>query len=177
MSVIKKIGLGVGGLVVILVLVGFILPRNVEVSRTVAIAASPEEVFPYINSLKKFNEWSPWADYDPNTKYVFSGPESGKGMRVDWTSEEENVGSGSQEIIESIENELVRTSLDFGMQGTAEALFTLKPTDSGTEVTWGFTSDMGMSPIGRYMGLMIDKWVGGDYERGLQRLKDKVEEG
>ena len=176
MGLLKKIGLGVGGVVVLLVVVGFVLPRNVEVSRSVTIAASPEEVFPYVNSLKKFNEWSPWADYDPDTKYVFSGPESGKGMRVEWTSEEDNVGAGSQEIIESVENELVRTSLDFGMQGTAVAQFTLKQTDDGTEITWGFVSDMGTNPMGRYMGLLMDKWVGGDYERGLARLKDLVEQ-
>jgi hypothetical protein len=34
---------------------------------------------------------------------------------------------------------------------------------------------MGMNPVGRYMGLMMDRWVGGDYERGLLQLKAQVE--
>lgn len=172
---LKKIGLGLVGLIVVLVVVGFMLPRQVAVERSVVIAAAPEEVFPYVNSLKAFNEWSPWAEYDPDTQYTFSGPETGVGARVDWVSEQSNVGSGSQEIVESVENELVRTKLDFGSEGLADAHFQLKRVDDGTEVTWGFATDMGMNPMGRYFGLMMDKWVGADYERGLDRLKDVVE--
>ena len=29
--------------------------------------------------------------------------------------------------------------------------------------------------VGRYMGLMMDEWVGADYERGLERLKELAE--
>jgi hypothetical protein len=42
-------------------------------------------------------------------------------------------------------------------------------------VTWMLDTDMGAGPIGRWMGLMMDKWVGGDYETGLQNLKSLVE--
>jgi effector-binding domain-containing protein len=34
---------------------------------------------------------------------------------------------------------------------------------------------MGASPIGRYFGLMMDRMIGKDYERGLSRLKALVE--
>jgi effector-binding domain-containing protein len=35
---------------------------------------------------------------------------------------------------------------------------------------------MGASPIGRYFGLMMDRMVGKDYERGLAKLKTVVEQ-
>ena len=42
-------------------------------------------------------------------------------------------------------------------------------------MTWGLEADMGNAPVGRYMGLMMDRWVGGDFEAGLARLKALVE--
>ena len=34
---------------------------------------------------------------------------------------------------------------------------------------------MGARPAGRWLGLMMDNWVGADYERGLSNLKALVE--
>lgn len=51
----------------------------------------------------------------------------------------------------------------------------LSPVDEGTRVAWDLDSDMGAGPLGRWMGLMMDRWVGGDYEAGLANLKTLVE--
>lgn len=177
MKVLKMIGLGLAGLVLVLIAAAYALPRHIDVERSIVIAAEPDEIFPYLNSMKNFNAWSPWADLDPETAYVFSGPEFGKGARSEWSSDHPQVGNGAQEIVESEENSLVRTQMDFGPDGVAEGFFELTRIDTGTQVVWGFESDMGNNPIGRYMGLMIDRWVGGDFARGLGRLKSLVEEG
>ena len=92
-----------------------------------------------------------------------------------WTSEHPQVGTGSQEIIESETNELVRTRLDFGAQGEAYASFNLLPEATATTVVWGFTTDFGMDLVGRYMGVMFDSWIGADYEEGLANLKKIAE--
>jgi hypothetical protein len=57
----------------------------------------------------------------------------------------------------------------------AEAWWLLSPEGDGTRVTWGLDSDMGNNPIGRWMGLMLDGFVGADYERGLEQLRQTVE--
>ena len=44
----------------------------------------------------------------------------------------------------------------------------------GTRLTWSFDANLD-SMVGRYMGLMMDKWVGSDYEGGLARLKELAE--
>lgn len=155
--------------------VAFLLPREVAVARHITINATPDVVFPYVNDLRKMNEWSPWAKIDPKTEYEFEGAQVGKGQKVSWTSTNEHVGIGSQEIIESVANERVRTALDFGDHGTANATIVLVPEGAGTKVTWGFTTDTGLSPIGRYMGLMMDTWVGEKYQEGLSSLKTLVE--
>jgi uncharacterized protein YndB with AHSA1/START domain len=171
MRFVKKIFFGLLVLVAVLAGVAFLLPREVAVSRAITIAAPPEAVFPYINDLKKFNAWSPWAKIDPKTVYKFEGPASGKGQKVSWSSTHEHVGTGSQQIIESIANKHVRTALDFGDHGTAKASFDLAPVKGGTRVTWGFKTDTGNNPLLRWMGLMMDGWIGEQYEKGLHNLK------
>ncbi len=166
-------------LVLILVLVGasYLLPGKAEVSRSVTINAPAAAIFPFVNSMQATEKWSPWLSRDPETKLAYSGPEAGVGNTLNWSSEHPQVGSGSQEIIESVENQFVRTALDFGSMGTANASFTLQPEGDQTEISWGFESDLGMNPMSRWMGLMMDEWVGSDYERGLSNLKELVESG
>ncbi|MEM8786724.1 MAG: SRPBCC family protein [Pseudomonadota bacterium] len=162
--------------VVVLAAAGaYLLPREVSVARSIDIDAPPAEVFAHVNSLQAFAEWSPWGDIDPDMTQSFSGPETGVGNRMEWQSADQRVGSGSQEITESVADTRVATALDFGPMGTADAAFELEPAGQGTRVTWGFTSDLGMNPMARYMGLMMDDWVGGDYERGLENLKAAAE--
>ncbi len=175
MRLLKRIIVTLIVIVVALAGVSYLLPGKAEVSRSITIDAPPEAIFPYVNSMQETEKWSPWLSRDPETKLAYSGPETGVGNTLNWSSEHPQVGSGSQEIVESVENQKVRTSLDFGPMGTASASFVLQPEGAGTEVTWGFTSDLGMNPMTRWMGLMMDRWVGSDYERGLDNLKALVE--
>ncbi len=154
-----------------------VAPREVHVERSTTIAATPEQIFPYVNNLKKSNEWSPWAEKDPDMEVTYEGPEAGVGAISKWKSEE--MGEGSQTIVESEPNEKVATDLDFGSMGTAQAAILLEPAGGGgsTEVTWEFDTDYGYNPIGRFFGLLMDSMLGGDYEKGLANLKKLVEEG
>ena len=175
MRILKNLIIGLLVLVALLAGAAFLLPREVAVSRTITIAAPPQAVFPYVNDLKKFNEWSPWAKIDPKVTYKFEGPTSGKGQKVTWTSKHADVGTGSQQIVESLPNKRVRTALDFGDHGTAKASFDLEPAGSGTKLTWSFSTDTGNNPLLRWMGLMMDGWIGEKYEEGLRSLKALVE--
>jgi hypothetical protein len=42
-------------------------------------------------------------------------------------------------------------------------------------VTWGFGYDSGTSPLKRWKGLMLDRYVGAEFRDALVKLKDKVE--
>lgn len=160
-----------------LVAVAYLLPREVTVTRSTIIAAPPEQVFPWLNALERTAEWSPWMSLDPAIRIAYSGPPEGVGNRMTWVSDDPQVGSGAQEITLSVPNETVETSLDFGEMGKGRAWFQLAPEGAGTTLTWGLVADMGMNPAGRWMGLMMDRWVGADYERGLAALKALVEGG
>lgn len=171
---LRNLLIGLGVLILVIVAGAYLLPRQVHVERTVVINASAEEIFPHINDYEAFNAWSPWAGRDPDATYEISDPSSGVGATMSWSGNKD-VGTGSQTIIVSEPPNHLEAHLDFEGQGEAVAFFDLEPVDGGTAVTWGFDTDMGPNPISRYIGLMLDNWVGGDYEDGLNNLKSVVE--
>ncbi len=175
MRLLKRLIVGILVIVIIAAAAAYIQPRHVIVERQISIAAPPEDVFPLVNSLQRGTEWSPWAERDPDMEVSFEGPEEGVGNIMSWASEVDTVGSGRQEIVESVENERVETALDFGGMGAARAWFILEPAGNGTNLTWGLDADMGNNPIGRWMGLMMDGLVGADYEAGLANIRALAE--
>ena len=153
----------------------FLLPKEVTVERSIAINAPPADIFPHLNSLKAAGEWSLWLERDPEVQLTYSGPEAGVGAKLAWASDDPQVGNGTQEITLSEPDKRIETALDFGPMGQALAHFDLEEIGGATNVTWGLESDMGNNPTWRWMGLMMDDWVGGDYETGLANLKALVE--
>ncbi len=163
------------GLLILLLIIGLFLPSSTTFERTVTINAPQDLVFEYVNSMPRFNEWSPWHSIDPDTKYTFTGPESGVGHKMAWQSDHENVGSGSQEIIETSPPNKVVTFLDFGPMGSANAAFKLEALGDGTKVVWSFYNKHGWALHNRYFGLMTEKFVGPMYEDGLNKFKTVAE--
>lgn len=175
MRLFRNILIGLVFLVVAAAAIGMVLPRQVTVERDIVINAPPEEVFSHVSSLQAFSNWSPWGDIDPDMQITYSGPDAGVGNVMEWTSDHPDVGNGRQEIVGIVENESVQTTIEFGGMGTAEAWWHLSPEGDGTRLVWGLNADMGSGPVGRWIGLMMDGWVGADYERGLAQLQATVE--
>lgn len=170
MKMLKGLAVGLAGLVVVLAGVGFLLPEQAHVERSVVTTAAPETVFPLLNNLHEFNRWSPWSDLDPNMTTQFEGPDAGVGAKMSWAGNSA-VGTGSQQIIESMPNRRVVTRLAFGgYDHPSTATFTLTPEGKGTRVVWAYDTSMGYDLVSRYFGLMLDRWVGNDYARGLSVL-------
>ena len=175
MVIIKRILIGIVALLVLFFVVGFLLPREVYVERSVKIDASPQQVFAMVNDFRQFNRWQPWHQIDPTTRYVFEGPATGAGARMNWYSDHPEVGDGMQEILLSEPYSRVRAALDFGTGGLAHADYLVDATDGGSILTWTLESDMGGNPLGRYVGLMMDGMIGPAYEQGLGKLKEILE--
>lgn len=151
---------------------GLLLPDTVEVRRSTTIERPPAQVFALINGFGRFNEWSPWADYDASASYTFEGPASGVGATMRWRGDK---GEGSQRIIALDPDRRLDVALDFGGSGRGTASFLLAPSAAGTDLIWTFGSDFEGNYFGRWMGLFMDRLVGGDYQRGLAALKRLAE--
>lgn len=172
-KIVKRILLAFGAILVVLLAVGFLLPRQVHVERSATIDAPPGVVFANVDDLRRWEAWTPWGkDRDPTVAMTYSEPTAGKGAWFAWTSED--LGSGKLEIVDSRAPESIDMRLSFADDPgePAKCGFTFAADSGGkTNVTWHFDADMGAWPPGRYFGLFMDKLLGGDYEQGLANLK------
>jgi hypothetical protein len=171
MKILKNMLLVLVALVVLLILVGFLLPRQVKVERSISINASALTVYPLVASPTSWQKWSVWNGRDPDMKMTFSGSSSGKGAKWSWQSKTE--GNGEMIFIEDDQPRSITYQLafaDWGMVSTGT--FKFVPTnDVVTNVTWSMVADMGGNPIFRYFGLFMDQMVGKDFAGGLEQLK------
>ncbi len=173
MKFLKIVGIAVVVLIIAVVGIAYLIPSHVRVERSIEISAPAEQVFANVNDLKKWQAWSPWYAAEPDAKYDYSGADSGVGAKVAWDGEE--VGKGTQVITASEPNKRIETELDFLEQGKATSSWEFEESNGVTKVTWGFDTDLGMNPIFRYFGLMMDSMLGPDYEKGLAKLKEVCE--
>ncbi len=177
----KRISFGALLLFVVLVVIGYMLPTQVHVERSITVERPARVLFTIIDDYRYFKQWSPWLARDPNAEYVISGPDTGVGARLSWTGEPHLVGSGWQEIIASKPYEQIDIRLDLDSQGSADTRFTFQPVGGATRITWSFDSDLteGLDLfdgfLARYFGLLFDRWIGTEYEQGLANLKRLAE--
>ena len=168
---------GIGVLAIIGILVyAATLSNTFQVQRSLRINASPEKIYPLINNMRGMNSWNPFAEADPEIKITYSGPESGKGARYDWTGNSK-VGEGNIEITDASAPN--RVTLQLNMLKPLEAhntvVFTLVPNGDGTDVIWAMNGERPF--IGKVMDAVfnMDRMVGGQFEKGLAKLKSIAE--
>ncbi len=176
MRVLVRIVLWLLVIVVIIGLIGFFLPKNVSVDRSIAINAEPAVVYNLVNDLKTYDEWMPWNKRDPQMTKEFGPKTVGEGAWYKWNSKDKNVGTGKLTIVESVPSQKVTTSLEFAGYDPTEGGWDMKPNGNGTEVRWFMNTNMGNNPFSRWMGLMMNQMVGPEFEKGLQDLKRIAEE-
>ncbi len=151
-------------------------PADAEIARSITIAAPPEAVFDHINDLHKMEVWSPWMKMDPSGKVAHEGSPSGVGAIQTWSGNDK-VGEGKMTITESKPNELVRIDLQFykPFRNSAVALYTLKPENGNTTVTWAMICKRTFMEKAANLVMNLDKMIGGQFEIGLTSLKNLVE--
>jgi uncharacterized protein YndB with AHSA1/START domain len=151
-------------------------PDSFRVERSTAMNAPPEKIFPYIDGLKRWAEWSPYEGRDPAMKRAYSGAETGKGAVYEWDGND-NVGKGRMEIVDSTPPHRVVIKLDFlkPFEGHNMAELTVEPKGGQTIVTWAMygPSTFMTKLIGTFMDM--DDMIGRDFAAGLAKLKTVVE--
>ncbi len=176
MRILKILGLLILGLIALVLIVGLIMPKDYEVSRDIVIEAPASFVFKHVSSLKAANEWAPWGDKDPDQVVTYEGEDGAVGSTQHWSGNDE-VGEGIQTITAVEENRRVDSHLKFILpwESESEAYITLDSVETGTKVTWGFkgTTPFPMNAMGLFVSM--DKMMGGEFEKGMNRLKEMVD--
>ncbi len=152
---------------------------NYVVERSTTIAAPPGDVFSRVGNLERWDDFSPWAELDPDMTKEYSGEPGSVGSSYHWNGNRK-VGEGQMTIRATTPDECVALDLRFVKPFKSESLteLELKPSGDGTEVTWRMTG--ARTFMVKVMGLFgkgMDKMVGPDFEKGLAKLKSVTEAG
>jgi|JI10StandDraft_1071094.scaffolds.fasta_scaffold174911_1 hypothetical protein len=177
----KRVLLIVGGVVALAVVAvlgaASTQPDVLHVERSAEFEAKPVDILPYVTDFKKFVQWSPWSQMDPNSKMEFSDPASGLGAWYTWDGDPDTVGKGKM-TVKSIEGETkVTHQLEFIAPWEAQPVdaFTFIAEGEKTKVVWSFDEEQAL--MGKLAGLFMDMdaMLGADFEKGLKSLKGLAE--
>ena len=146
------------------------------VVRTTRVAAAAATVHALLDDFHEWRRWSPWEDLDPGLRRAYSGPARGVGAHYARRGDR-TAGRGSLEITGSTP-ERVDVKLVFlkPFAATNDVTFTMTSDGSGgTAVEWRMRGEQRgfWGFVGRFLNM--DKLVGGDFEKGLARLKAEAE--
>lgn len=159
---------------VLFLVVGFLLPSSRHLVERTETNRKLTIVFDTLNSLRRFDDWSPLVLRDPRIQLKLSGPENGVGARLDYVSDKKGLGEGSWTITESVPKSRVAFAVENPDRGTNKRyVFKLEPTgrnNRNVEITQIYDVDYGWNILGRYTGMYVSRYVGDDMKLGLGRL-------
>jgi hypothetical protein len=154
------------------------MPEHYVVEREQRIHASPAAVQERIVDFRRWQAWSPWEDVDPALRRSYSGAPSGVGAVYEWEGNRK-AGKGRMEITSVEPDRSVAVDLQFLKPFKARNVttFTTEPQGDDTLVRWSMTGPRTF--MTRVMGIFssMDKMIGPDFEKGLDRLKADAEAG
>ena len=178
MKIIKKIIYASLAIIVLALIAAFFMPKDYAVERDVTINKPIYSVFNYVKYLKNQNEFSVWANIDPNMKSTFKGTDGAVGAISAWESKVKEVGIGEQEITQITEGKRLDFELRFKepMNDTAKGFMsTERISDNQTKVKWGIYGTFPY-PFNVMLPFMkMDEMIGKDLQQGLDNLKVKME--
>lgn len=173
---ILKILSAVVAVVFLVVFAGsLVLPKSYQYERSFVINAPAQAIFPLVGELRNWPEWSPWIEMDPEMRVTYGTTTTGVGGNYHWAGE--TAGSGIITISEFDPPKGATFEMQFkGWEDSPSfASFTLSPEENSTHVTWSFAGEFHGNPIKRYYGILMEKMVGENYEKGLANLKQLAE--
>ena len=175
MNILKKILFIFIVTVVLLMIVAFFLPARYSVSRKQVIEVSVDRVFMVLVDMTRRSEWDPWIEKDPEADIQVGGSRQGVGAWYAWESEK--IGTGNLTIQEIEENRRIQSRLVFESPQESSAVITwvLNGNENQTQVMWKIEGSL-QYPAERFLGLMMGRMIGPDFERGLLNLKSLVED-
>ncbi len=178
MKILKKIGLALLGIIVIMLVIAVFVKKDYAVERAITINKPLPDVFNYVKYIKNQNNFSVWNMKDPNSKKDYKGTDGSVGFVSYWDSEMEDVGKGEQEIIKIAEGARIDMELRFKkpFEATDYAYMTTEVAGEGqTTVKWGFTGKMPYPMNLMLLFMDMESMLGNDLAAGLGNLKTILE--
>ena len=165
------------GLIALFLIVAAIAGTAWSYEQSIQIAAPPDRVWQNVGSLHAINQWNPWMGLDPNMQVKYVGVDGKPDAAFSWDSPVKNVGAGTQIILRVRPQSELATRVDFlrPFKSVGYADFKVIPDDSKTRVSWSIRSKMPypVNIVKVFGG--IQRNMGRDFGKGLNKLKSLCE--
>jgi hypothetical protein len=102
-------------------------------------------------------------------KITYSPLTIGPGSFMQWTSEKQ--GNGKLTFKSMLPPDEAMYELDMGDGMVSTGKFVLVPEGLNTKLVWSMNGDVGMNPMFKYVVLFMDKFVGPDFDKGIENLQ------
>src|SRR5665648_1132211 len=113
MNILKFVLIGIISLIVLLLIVALFTKKEYGVIREVTINKPKLVVFYYVKLLKNQENFSVWANKDPQMKKDYRGSDGTVGFVSAWDSKMKDVGKGEQETKKVTDGERIDYELRF----------------------------------------------------------------
>ena len=153
---------------------GFLLPSQGSIERSIEIERPAIHVYDSVNSLRRYAAWAPWTSGDSEAEIQFSEIEEGVGAQATWVSSNRKVGSGMHAITASEREKSVDMRLNLGPGRDGTGKFLIEPQDVGVKLTMSYSTKFD-GLLGRYKGLYLDSEQGDKLNLALASLKAMLE--
>ena len=174
MKTLKWLAIVTGGLFVLIVGGGLLLSGRFHIERSVLVQAPAPKAFALVADPRHWKEWTVWNRRDPLMKVEYFGAPSGAGSGWAWQSKTE--GDGRMTLTQVEPGQRVAYELYFpDMDSTSTGELRFGADGAATRVSWAMDGDMGLNPLKRWLGLLMDRLVGPDFDAGLANLKAQAE--
>lgn len=153
--------------------VGFLLPRDFTVHRSISVQVSSKAVYDVLNDLSSWENYMPWYTDDSQVEFKVGEVQKGVGATQVWSGS----GSGSISIVESDIQKGIKYKIQFGERPEDQAIseFHFQDSSTGTLINWSMSGRV-EAPLGGYVNLLMDDMIGSVFEKGLIQLKQYLED-
>ncbi len=152
--------------------------KEYDVSRTVVIKRSREEVFSFVRQLKKQPLWNPWFKRDQEALLKYKGEDGKVGASFYWKGNNK-VGEGIQRIVKTKQGKVFETKVLFVKPVKVNALtyIGVKEIDSEkTKMVWGTRGNLAFPLTIISIFYSPERALGEKFDEGLKELKSILEE-
>ncbi len=166
--------------------VGLVLPSKRHLEESVETNRRMTIVFDTVNNVRRLKDWNRLIPANPAALQYSGGGEShsGVGARVDFTSDDNRVGSGHWEITQSEApasaggtGKVAYGIVDTKFGSDKQSVITLSPAGKNgrnVKITQTYDIDYGWNLFGRFSGMYVSRHIGDNIKSGLSKLTNNL---
>jgi effector-binding domain-containing protein len=184
MKVLRILGIIVLLLVVGLLVLGLVAPKDILAERSITINAPHNLVADQMYRFANFKQWSPWQELDPDMKMEIIG-EDGKNATYSWVGNDkagagkmtmDNVMDATAGNGKAMHSANITIKFIKPFEGDAKSNWNVEDLGNDqSKTTWRFTTHYGFPMNGLMMVMGMRGMLEKDFDKGLNKLKTFIE--